>query len=263
MLHTDTVLVVESDPCARDEICKLLDRAGYRSEGIQCRIESCSAVRANTYACILVSVEPPELAGLEILAWAREQSIAALVALSSAPVVEVRIDAFLSGAELFIPKPVDERELLAALLSVSTRRRSLVERLDPGNPRLECRSLRGDAWVLDFAAWRLQSPQGRLMSLTSNELVLLRALIVAAGEVVSRETLLQLFYRRCDASANRALDAIVLRLRRKTRSHFECELPLRTKHGSGYMFTAGALATPEDVMLQHDETRRTNVSFRG
>lgn len=242
MRFGEIFLVIDEDARARVEICEILTRSGYRAELIQRSAELLSAICPSAYACILVGVEPPELAELEILAWARENSMAALVAMSSSTAVEVRIAAFRSGADLFIPKPVDERELLAALGGILLRRqRQAGAYCAPPPLPSQAQQSSTDVWVLDCSAWRLRSPQGIGVPLTSHEFVLLRALILAKGEAVPRRTLLQRLYRRDDSSASRALDAVVLRLRRKAALQCKKELPLRTKHGYGYLFPGGVL----------------------
>lgn len=241
MRFGEIFLVIDEDARARVEICEILTRSGYRAELIQRSAELLSAICPSAYACILVGVEPPELAELEILAWARQNSMATLVAMSSSTAVEVRIAAFRSGADLFIPKPVDERELLAALGSILLLRQRLAGACCAPPLPAEPQQASDDVWVLDCSAWRLRSPQGVRLPLTSHEFVLLRALILAKGEAVPRRTLLQLLYRRDDSSASRALDAVVLRLRRKAALQCKNELPLRTKHGCGYLFPGGVL----------------------
>ena len=241
MRFGEIFLVIDEDVRARVEICEILTRSGYRAELIQRSAEFRSAICPSAYACILVGVEPPELAELEILAWARQNSMATLVAMSSSTAVEVRIAAFRSGADLFIPKPVDERELLAALGSIMLRRQRLAGACCAPPLPSQPQQSSTDVWVLDCSAWRLRSPQGIGVPLTSHEFVLLRALILAKGEAVPRRTLLQLLYRRDDSSASRALDAVVLRLRRKAALQSKNELPLRTKHGCGYLFPGGVL----------------------
>lgn len=239
MRFGEIFLVIDEDAHARKEICKMLARGGYRAEGIQCNAESRSAACPSAYACILVGVDACESAGLEILAWARQNSTAALVAMSSCSAVDLRIAAFRSGADLLIPKPVDERELLAALGGILLRRQRLAGTCCTATLAAELQLASDDVWVLDCGAWRLRSPLGVSVTLTSHEFVLLRALILAKGEAVPRRTLLQLLYRRDDSSASRALDAVVLRLRRKAVLQCKNELPLRTKHGCGYLFPGG------------------------
>lgn len=244
MRFGEILLVI--DEGARVEICEILTRSGYRAEVMRPSPEHRSAICPSAYACILIGVEPPEMAELEILAWARENSMATLVAMSSSTAVEVRIAAFRSGADLFIPKPVDERELLAALGGILLRRQRLAGACSAPPLPAQPQQASDDFWVLDCSAWRLRSPLGVGIPLTSHEFVLLRALILAKGEVVPRRTLLQLLYRRDDSSASRALDAVVLRLRRKAALQCKNELPLRTKHGCGYLFP-GACSCPPEV----------------
>lgn len=244
MRFGEIFLVIDEDARARVEICEILVRSGYQAEVIQRCAEFRSAICPSAYACILVGVEPPEppeLAELETLTWARNNSAAALVAMSSSTAVEVRIAAFRSGADLFIPKPVDERELLAALGGILLRRQRLAGACCAPPLPAQPQPASDEVWVLDCSAWRLRSPQGVGIPLTSHEFVLLRALILAKGEAVPRRTLLQLLYRRDDSSASRALDAVVLRLRRKAALQCKNELPLRTKHGCGYLFLGGVL----------------------
>jgi two-component system, OmpR family, response regulator PhoP len=144
--------------------------------------------------------------------------------------VEERIRG-LRDADLHLTKPVDPRELAAALFSLDRRLSASTQGNGQGA------SLRDAVWSLIDSGWTLYSSLGHRVPLTHSERTFMLTLADAPGQIVSRETLAQVLSGE-EAAADydlHRLDALVSRLRRKF-AEKGADLPVRAVRGVGYLF---------------------------
>ncbi|MFT4173093.1 MAG: response regulator transcription factor [Rhodocyclaceae bacterium] len=137
----------------------------------------------------------------------------------------------LRDADLHLTKPVDMRELAAALFSLDRRLSASTQGNGQGN------GLRDALWSLIDSGWTLHSSVGHRVPLTHSERMFMLALAEAPGQIVSRETLAQVLSgdgAAADYDLHR-LDALVSRLRRKF-AEKGADLPVRAVRGVGYLF---------------------------
>jgi len=144
--------------------------------------------------------------------------------------VEDRLAGYESGADVYLVKPVDFRELAASLESIFGRLE-----LDASSAITINKAVKGH-WRLNGEDWTLESPEGDLVKMTSKEYQFLYALAEASGHIVSREELLPILGYAINESANRSLESLVYRLRKKIST--ELDTPIKTASGSGYTFSA-------------------------
>lgn len=137
------------------------------------------------------------------------------------------------GADDYLPKPFNPRELLARIRAVLRRVADM-----PANGRtLESGILRFLGWTLDLTARRLESPDRALVDLTTGEFDLLVAFVQHANRVLSRDQLLDLTHGRSAIPFDRSIDIQVSRLRRKIEINPKGPAIIKTVRGGGYMFT--------------------------
>jgi two-component system OmpR family response regulator len=136
------------------------------------------------------------------------------------------------GADDYLPKPFEPRELLARIRSVLRRSNALPANLDPLSAKRAC----FDGWVLDFEHRHLTAADGRVLMLSGAEFRLMKALAEHANRVLSREQLLTLVSPRGAGAQDRAIDLQVSRLRQKLGASTG-EL-IRTVRNEGYVLAA-------------------------
>jgi two-component system OmpR family response regulator len=138
------------------------------------------------------------------------------------------------GADDYLPKPFNPRELLARVKSVLRRAKSL-----PANLRRdEVRSFRFAGWTLEVATRNLTSPEGVVIALSGTDFKLLRVLLDHAGRVLTRDQLIDLMLSRDAGPFDRALDVQVSRLRHRLGDDAKEPTLIKTVRGQGYVFAA-------------------------
>src|SRR5690606_7298394 len=181
---------------------------------------------------IVLDLNLPREDGLTLCRDLRARSTTPIIMLTARGEPIDRIVGLEMGADDYLPKPFEPRELLARIKSVLRRAQSLPANLEP----LEAKRARFGGWVVDFEQRQLQDANGRVVMLSGAEFRLLRILVEQANRVLSREQLLALGVVRQGEALDRAVDLQVSRLRQK----FGAEGPelIRTVRNEGYVLAA-------------------------
>ncbi|MGE0735562.1 MAG: response regulator [Alphaproteobacteria bacterium] len=198
-------------------------------------------LKGTPFDLVIVDLRLPGESGLDLARWLQAQSDAGVIILTARGDATDRIVGLESGADDYLVKPVDLRELLARVRSVLRRRRP-AERAPPAKP---AELLRFGPWQLDLAGRRLMHESGTEMSLTGAEFDLLRVLVERPNQSLSRDRLLDLTRGRDVGPFDRSIDVLVSRLRRKIEQNPDEPAYIRTLHGVGYMFTAPVQSGPK------------------
>jgi two-component system OmpR family response regulator len=138
------------------------------------------------------------------------------------------------GADDYLPKPFNPRELLARMKAVLRRAHRAPAAPAAGRGKI----MRFAGWKLDLGLRRLESPQGLIVDLSAGEFDLLVAFAEHPARVLNRDQLLDLTHGRAEAPFDRSIDMQVSRLRRKIEADAREPELIKTVRGGGYIFTA-------------------------
>jgi len=180
-------------------------------------------------ACI-VDLGLPDMEGMALINEIRRRSSVPIIVLSARGHATDRVMGLELGADDYVVKPFDPREVVARIRSILRRAAELA----PAQPREDLARFEG--WTYQPSSHCLTSPEGEETFLSTGEATLLEALLRAPKRVLSRDYLLEHGGR--DESLDRSIDVRVSRLRKKLTRKDEPEV-IRTIYGSGYMFAAG------------------------
>jgi two-component system, OmpR family, response regulator CpxR len=221
------VLIIDDD----QELCELLgDWLAVEGFSLTAAHDGPSGLQAATqgdFAAIILDVMLPGMNGLEILRQLRQSCQTPLLMLSARGEPVDRILGLELGADDYLAKPCDPRELVARL-------RALLRRSQPAAPdsnQLQAGSLRLDGDSL--LAWLNDQP----LQLTQSEALLLRTLMEQSGQLVDRQTLSQIALGKSLGSYDRSLDMHISNLRRKLGPHPEGHPRIQSIRGRGYLFS--------------------------
>ena len=226
-----TLLIVDDEPEVRSVLEEYFASHGYATVVADGAAEARKLAAAHPVDLALVDIHMPGEDGLSLARHLRERHAGmAIVMLTSAAMVVDRIVGLEMGADDYIPKPFDPRELLARVRSV-LRRTSLAARAELGAERV-----RMGRCVLDLVAHRLSDENGVEVPMSPLEYDLLKALAENPNRPLSRERILNLNRQRDWDPFDRSVDLRVMRVRRKIEPDPEHPRFIRTIRNEGYVF---------------------------
>jgi two-component system OmpR family response regulator len=239
MEQTPHVLVIDDDREIRDLLARFLERHRLRVTAVRDGREARRAWTNGHYHLVVLDLMLPGESGLDLARWMRSQSDVPIVMLTAMGEETDRIIGLELGADDYLPKPFNPRELLARIRAV-LRRAGEPEmlRADAHGPQPGARALRFSGWILEPARRRLLNPEGVEVALTGGEYDLLVALVERANRVLTRDMLLDLLRGRQAGPFDRAIDVAVSRLRRKLDDDGRNAQLIKTVRGGGYVLAA-------------------------
>ena len=225
------ILVVDDDPDIRGLVCEFLQRHGFLVEAAEDGPAMERALARTPADLVVLDVMLPGEDGLSLTRRLAAGPGTPVIILSAVGEDTDRIVGLEVGADDYLAKPCNPRELLARVRAV-LRRRDARDRqaARPGGAVVEFAG-----WRLDLVRRELRSPRGVLVELSGGEISLLRAFVERPQRVLTRDQLLD-YARGPDADAfDRAVDVQVSRLRRKLAAGAAGEI-IRTVRNEGYLF---------------------------
>jgi DNA-binding response OmpR family regulator len=223
------VLFVEDDIDLRDSVAESLEDEGIAVDPAGSATEFYARLKGGRYDVAVIDLGLPDGRGRDIAARVRATTDMGVVIMTARGQLRDRIDGYESGADAYLVKPVDVRELALVI-------RRLAERTAPARARPHAA-----AWTYDPLGSTLTDADGRRVELTTNENRFIGALVDRQGEEVSRDAIFEaLGYRADNETSAGNLEALVRRLRLKISERTGARAPVRTVHGFGYAFAASA-----------------------
>ena len=232
------ILVVDDDRDIRDLLSRFLVRSGLRVSVARDSREMEQHLRDAHIDLVVLDLMLPGKDGLTICRELRAEAATPVIMLTAMGEATDRIVGLEVGADDYLAKPFEPRELLARIRAV-LRRYETPGRAQDSNVQ----SLHFSGWTLDLARRRLTAGDGALVSLSGGEFDLLLALAERPRRVLSRDQLLDLTRGRSASPFDRSVDVLVSRLRRKVEADSQSPELIQTVRGGGYMLAAEVTST--------------------
>jgi DNA-binding response OmpR family regulator len=231
MDHRPHVVVVEDEVAQRQLLLDYLAKQNFRVSGADGGAALRRLVERELPQVVLLDVGLPGEDGFALARWLREKSgrIGIIMVTVATDTVD-RVVGLESGADDYIPKPFEPRELLARVKSVLRRSGK------PAAPAAASRRVAFGACQLDLDRHQLIGANGEDIPLTAMEFDLLRAFAEHPNRVLSRDRLLTLTRNREWEPFDRSIDIRIARLRRKIEDDPDNPKTIKTIRGSGYIF---------------------------
>jgi two-component system OmpR family response regulator len=224
------ILVVDDDRDIRELLGQFLERQGLRVSLARDAREARKLWPLARYSLVVLDVMMPGESGLDLARWLRGQSRVPIVMLTAMGEETDRIVGLELGADDYMAKPFNPRELLARIRAVLRRTEG-----PDAPPEAPQRRLRFAGWVLDPARRRLLNPEGAEVVLTGGEYELLTTLLERPNRVLTRDMLMDLLHNRQPGPFDRAIDVAISRLRRKLEDDGRNPSMIKTVRGGGYV----------------------------
>ncbi len=234
MTPQDHVLVVDDDGEIRSLLSEYLRKAGYRVTAVADGKGMWTVLEGARPDVVVLDVMLPGDDGLVLCRDLRSRSQVPIIMLTARGEETDRIVGLEMGADDYLAKPFNPRELLARIKSVLRRARSLPDNLQP----VAARRMRFAGWELDMATRDLISPEGVVIALGGSEYKLLSIFLAHPNRVLSRDQLMDLMRGREAYPLDRSIDVQVSRLRRRLRDDAKEPALVKTVRGEGYVLSA-------------------------
>lgn len=229
------ILVVDDDL----RICRLLsnylNKEGYKvstaTDGKQMR----QIFKRNAPDLVILDLILPNEDGFDLAKELRATSDVGIIMLTSKQEQVDKIIGLEVGADDYMTKPFDNRELLARIHSLVRRRHA---QFPKSKPEEKYSIARFEGWTLNLTAHELISPEGENVHLTSYEFQLLSTLVLNAHRAISRDHILDLMAGRDWVPTDRSIDVLIGKIRKKLRQDVQNSTIIKTIRSVGYMFTS-------------------------
>jgi DNA-binding response OmpR family regulator len=236
MAEQATILIVDDDPDIRELLEDYLGDQGYRVITVPTADAFRKALTEHDPDVVLLDVGLPGEDGLSLARHVREHLDVGIIMVSGAGETVDRIIGLEVGADDYLAKPFDPRELLARVKSVLRRYQQPAPKDAPGKGSDASCRVRFGVGVLDLERCQLLDADGREIPVTAMEFALLRVFAERPNRPLSRDQLLTLTQNREWDPYDRSIDIRIARLRRKIEPKPEKPVFLKTVRGMGYMF---------------------------
>jgi DNA-binding response OmpR family regulator len=232
---TATVLLVEDERKLRELVRTYLERAGLAVLSTSSGAEALTLASEAAPDLVVLDLGLPDVPGETVARELRAAGSVPILMLTAKAGEEDRIAGLELGADDYVTKPFNPRELVARIRAVLRRTQPNDVSRAAGEP---LKALRFAGWELNLRTRQLISAEGDRVDLTQSDFALLSAFLGAPQRILSREQLLELSRGHDDEVFDRSIDVQILRLRRKLESNPSRPELIRTERGAGYFLNA-------------------------
>jgi DNA-binding response OmpR family regulator len=222
---TPHILLIEDDPRLAGMVSEYLGEAGFRVSIVGEGQAGLARLTREPYDALILDLMLPDMDGLEVCRQLRAKSDTPVLMLTARGDTMDRVVGLEVGADDYLPKPFEPRELLARLRAILRRRQSGASTTTLRFGRLE----------IDRDA-RIVRVDGAPRSVTGHQFTLLMALADKAGRVLSRESLMDLVRGEALEAFDRSIDVHISRIRAAIEDDPKKPRRILTVRGAGYVF---------------------------
>ncbi len=233
----DNILIVDDDPGIRRLLVDYLERNGFAALSARDGREMWQLLERHTIDLIVLDLMLPDTDGLTLCRDLRGKPPTAampVLMLTARGEETDRIIGIEMGADDYLVKPFNPRELLARIKTILRRTRILPPNLRPETTRCLCFA----GWCLDTATRVLTAPDGVVTPLSGGEFRLLRIMLEHPNRVLNRDQLIEMIHGREAEAYDRAIDVQISRLRQRLRDDSREPELIKTVRGEGYVLAA-------------------------
>lgn len=228
------LLIVDDDREIRNLLTDYLEQAGFRVSAVADGKGMRRVLEENRIDLVILDLMLPGEDGLSLCRELRSRTNLPVLMLTARGDEVDRIIGLEMGADDYLAKPFNPRELLARIRSVVRR----AQALPPNMETDDVRGLRFAGWLLDVATRNVTAPDGLVVPLSGAEYRLLRVFLDHPQRVLAREQLLELANGREAILFDRSIDVLVGRLRKRLRDDSREPSLIKTVRGEGYVLAA-------------------------
>lgn len=228
------ILIAEDDQVLADGLLRSLRASGCAADQVSSGTEADAALASHEFDLLILDLGLPRMHGLEVLRRLRARGSAVpVLILTAADSIEERVKGLDLGADDYMAKPFEPRELVARIQNVL--RRAAAAEAPSAMPAMHD-VVRFDGWELHSAERHLLSPAGTVIPLSNAEFKLLCTFLSMPRRVCSRDQLMERARGRAMESFERSIDLLVSRLRHKLSDDPRAPVLIKTVRGVGYLF---------------------------
>ena len=238
------ILVVDDDARIRSMLRRYLLDEGFDVSDVADGTAMRAVLRDKPADLVLLDLMMPGEDGFSLARHIRQNSATPIIMLTGKGDLIDKVAGLEAGADDYIAKPFHLREVLARIRTVLRRSQAAAPPplqpappAQPAEPRAR-QILTFEGWQLDLAKRELRRLGGKIVDLTTGEFELLKVFALNPNRVLDRDVLMDLVKGREWASYDRAIDAQVVRLRKKIESDASLPKLIKTVRGAGYLFGA-------------------------
>jgi DNA-binding response OmpR family regulator len=239
------ILIVEDDPKVRLLLRRCLESEGFRISEAGSGAEAIERLTASTVDLVTLDLQLPDGDGFAVGREIRSRSAVPIIMVTGKGDTIDRVVGLELGADDYITKPFQLREVVARIRAVLRRTASGSQQtgaagMTTGNEG----TLKFEGWILDLPKRELRSAAGATCDLTTSEFDLLKAFATHANRVLSRDQIMDLLRGHDWTPTDRSIDNLVMRLRRKIEPDADRPRLIKSVRGVGYCFTATVSSAP-------------------
>ena len=232
------IIIVEDDHDLLENMVKYLTLAGYEVTAAASAREFYYHLSRQAYMLAILDIGLPDQSGLVLAEYLRKNTDMWIIILTARSTLDDKLEGLKYGADFYLVKPVDCRELSATIANLFARFEAappIFDQFPERNEHLQAQDLA--PWKLERNGWTLTTPKGETFTLTSKEFEFIDSLSFRSNTIIARRDIMKILDYPSTEQASHALESMVHRLRKKIEAA-GYEFPVKTSHGIGYCLSA-------------------------